>query len=384
MKKILFVCHSASMGGGVGKVLDVLIDELRNEYEIDILERLEDLTAPFVHRRGVRKLCSMSYTTKYAIKYGNNVLLNRMWRAVLPVLLLCVPRLMYRFYIKEIYDYEISFNYLYPSYLISKSPNRNSKKIMWFHGSIEDLDISGYTGKRRILYSFYYQMQKSALEKADCIVAISNRTAQSIQKLFPWFKQKISLIYNGYDLNRIREIGKSITDKRNSFKLIYVGRLDKNKNVGLQIRAIKELVKKGNIHIELFIVGEGDMERELKELAQAVSGKVHFLGFITNPYIYINDADALILTSYSEGFPTVIVEAMALGKPVISTPVAGSDELITEETGCIVDWRVDSVVEGILNMMSKKFDKEKIQQFVDQYTKERWGQVVKRMLKQLN
>lgn len=382
MKKILFVCHSASTGGGVGKVLYTLIGELQNNYEIDLLERLEDSTCPFIPVGYVRKLSSMSYTTKYAVEHGKIIWLTKLWRVLLSVLLLCIPRIMYRFYIKGTYDYEISFNYLYPSYLISKSRNASSKKIMWFHGSVEDLKIYGYRGKRRLLCFFYLKMQKSALSKADVIVAISKRTAQSIREIFGEFGHKINIIYNGCDLDKIREINVSPTGSHKSFRLVYVGRLDQNKNVKLQIQAVKILRSKG-VNTELFIIGGGESESELKNYA-VEADYIHFMGYQQNPYSYIKDSDALILTSYSEGFPTVIVEAMALGKPVITTSVAGTEELINQDTGYIVDWNVNSVVAGILEMSGRRFDEKKIKSIAERYTKDRWGKEVDKMLKQLN
>ena len=108
------------------------------------------------------------------------------------------------------------------------------------------------------------------------------------------------------------------------------------------------------------------------------------MGFISNPYPYIAASDALIITSLSEGFPTIAVEAMALGKPVISTPVAGTEELITEYTGLIVDWDSESVANGIEQLINTKYDADKIKNHVSPYTKEKWATNVKHLLKDLD
>ena len=99
--------------------------------------------------------------------------------------------------------------------------------------------------------------------------------------------------------------------------VISVGRLVKNKNFSLLINAYA----KANISEDLVILGVGDEELLLKELANelGVGNKVHFLGFKSNPYPYVKSAEYFISTSNAEGFPNAIVEAMCLEKAVVAT-----------------------------------------------------------------
>ena len=379
MKKILFITHTISGGGGAEKVLNTLIDELSSEYKIDILEWLQDSISPFENKyENVKYLGSITYSDRKAIELGQNIIINKIKHFGIAMINMFFPKCLYKKYIHGKYDFEISFNYLYTSALIANSPNSLSKKIMWMHGAIDDLNEINNS----IKYKMYKWMQHKAFNKADAIVAISNRTHNSIIKFQSEISNRIHDIYNGYDLNKIELLSKEIyIEKSDKFRLISLGRLDKNKNNILQIDAIEKLRIKG-FEVELYILGEGDLERELRQHAQN-NKKINFLGFKSNPYPYIESADALIITSLSEGFPTIAVEAMALGKPVISTPVAGTEELIIKDTGIIVNWNVEDVASGIKNLMSSSYDSDTIKQHVSQYTKERWAENVKNLFNSL-
>lgn len=382
MKKILFVTHTISNGGGAEKVLNTLIDELKEEYQIDVLEWLEDTACPFWERpSNVRHLGSIAYTDRKAASLGKSIYINKLKHNFWAVINTFFPKFMHSLFIKDKYDYEISFNYLYTSALVNHSPNKKCKKINWMHGAIDDLNEKR-TGLH-IKYRLYKWMQHKAFNQSNRIIAISTRTRNSIEKFQPGIKDCIQTIYNGYDLKRIEELSiEESVSKSNCFRIISLGRLDSNKNNLLQIQAIEELHSR-NIEVELLILGQGELENELKKYAQN-NIKVRFLGYKSNPYPYLAASDALIITSLSEGFPTIAVEAMALGKPVISTPVAGTDELITEDTGLVVDWDKNSVADGIKTLISKKYYSDKIKRHVSPYTKESWATNVKRMLNDLD
>lgn len=382
MKRILFITHTASMGGGAEKVLMTLVNELSKDYRIDVIERLEDNVLPFVpNNKNICHLPSMSKSDRLAAATGSCVLLQRLWRLLLSLLIFLVPRHVYRHYIREKYDFEISFNYLYPSYLVAYSPNLESKKIMWIHGDIFELSEPYACGVRGLKAIAMKTMQRRAFSMADTIVAISRRTYDSILKFMPEVRDKTCIIYNGYDIQKIRTMALSPGFEKNRFTLVSIGRLEKPKNFELQILALLQIVSQG-IDIELHILGDGPYINELKQEAGVLLNKnIFFEGFQANPYPFIRSSDALIITSKSEGFPTVAVEAMALGKPVISTPVAGTDELINSNTGIVVDWSVEGVVKGIMQIMNRPLDPFYIQNFTSKYSKESWAKNVEHYLR---
>lgn len=382
MKKILFVTHTISAGGGSEKVLKTLIEELKGNYEIDILEWLQDSTMPFdSNEPGIKYLDPIALSDNQALKLGENIMINRVKHNLLALMNIFFPKIIYKWHVKKKYDYEISFNYLYSSMLIAHSPNASSKKIMWIHGAIDNLNA-----KHNIMnlkYLLYKWQQKIAFSKADAIVAISKRTHDSICRFVPEFREQIVDIYNGYDFKEIAyKSNFESPEQTKSVRLISIGRLSEAKNVRMQLDVIKLLNEQG-YNIELQILGAGELENEIREFSSS-HPYVNLIGYKSNPYPYIAKSDFLLITSFAEGFPTVAVEAMALGKPVISTPVAGTEELINEDTGIIIDWDIENAMGGIIKAINKKFDSQLIKNHVAKYSKEIWARNVVNLLNDLD
>lgn len=359
-------------------MLGTMIESLRDTYRFDVLEIMADSALPFSPSgENVRYLGALTYSDRLAASRGRNVLLNKARHLFFVMLNSFFPRLVHRLFVKERYDYEISYNYLYSSALVAHSPDKNSKKVMWIHGSIENL--SEPLRGPALIERLYRRIQHKAFRKADAIVPISRHTRDSIIRFHPAAEKKIRVINNGYDFEAIRRLAMQEKIEKNSrFRIISVGRLSKAKNVLMQARAMEILHRRG-IEAELIMLGEGDEKELLEEFAHR-AGNITLAGFRKNPYPCILSSDALLITSLAEGFPTVAVEAMALGKPVISTPVAGTDELISPDTGILVKWDDEDVADGIVKAMERKWEPDKITDSVMKYSKENWAESIKKLL----
>jgi colanic acid/amylovoran biosynthesis glycosyltransferase len=114
-------------------------------------------------------------------------------------------------------------------------------------------------------------------------------------------------------------------------RLVCVGRLCEQKGQLLLIEATHRLVSDG-VHFELVLVGDGEMRSAIEALIKrhALQDRVRITGRISSEQLReeVLAARALVLPSFAEGLPMVIMEAMALGRPVISTFVAGIPELV--------------------------------------------------------
>ncbi|AZS29468.1 glycosyltransferase [Butyricimonas faecalis] len=385
MKKILIIPFTISTGGGSEKVLYTLIEELSKHYQIDLIERLECSTHSYQLPDNVRKLKSMSFTDKYLQIHNGNRFWGHIHRILLSLMIFIFPKWVYKYYIhSRHYDFEISFNYLYTSYLVAHSPNSSSKKIMWFHGSIYDLEWKNYHGIKRYIYKALFKMQKNALKKADHIVPISINTKKSIEKLFPFSHPKITMINNGYNFNHIEILSKEPVSipKRKKYRLISIGRLDQNKNVMLQLEALS-ILKKNNSQIELIIIGEGNERNNLTNYINnnQLTEDVILTGFLPNPYPLLKTSDCLLVSSYSEGFPTVIVEALYLGIPVVTTPVGGTEELIQEGgNGYISDYSPKIYAKRINDILSNPIKKSTIHKGIADLTVEEWTKKIQTTL----
>lgn len=118
--------------------------------------------------------------------------------------------------------------------------------------------------------------------------------------------------------------------------LILAGRLDMVKGHHLAIEAI---TVKGLCNAQLYIIGVGPRQAELRALADThgVGNRVHFLGFRRNIYDYIAHAEILLMPSLHEGLPYTLLEAMALGRPIVASGVGGLAEVIEDGvTGLLI------------------------------------------------
>ena len=110
-----------------------------------------------------------------------------------------------------------------------------------------------------------------------------------------------------------------------------VGRLSEQKGQILLIEAVAQLSAR-NLDFELAIVGDGPLRGELERLIDHyhLRGKVWITGFLDNDAVRseLEAARRLVMPSFAEGLPVVVMEALALGRPVITTYVAGIPELV--------------------------------------------------------
>lgn len=137
----------------------------------------------------------------------------------------------------------------------------------------------------------------------------------------------VSLIHNPVDIAHVRSLAsapcpmlrKAAAEQIN---LVAAGRLDYQKGFDVLIESIARCQ---DARLRLFVLGVGPLARYLQGLAKSmdVEEQITFVGFQRNPYAWFAHADALVLSSRYEGFPNVVVEALACGTPVIAVPAPG-------------------------------------------------------------
>ena len=174
--------------------------------------------------------------------------------------------------------------------------------------------------------------------RADAVVAVSQGVAEDLSRVLNLPRQKVTTIYNPVvELSFIDKAEETVDhpwfayDRRVPV-VLGCGRLSKQKGFAYLIQAMACLQHK--MAARLVILGKGEQEPALKQLARDldIQDKVAFLGFQPNPYKFMARADVCVLSSLWEGLPTVLIEAMACGTPVVSTDCpSGPSEIITHE-----------------------------------------------------
>lgn len=190
------------------------------------------------------------------------------------------------------------------------------------------------------------------------------------------FKELLTDIFKGggwsYLPNIVSEnfITSRLTPKEDSaFNFINVCYLTKNKNLDLLIRAFSKAFK-GNYSVKLKIGGDGEEKENLVELVRALSveEQVVFLGQLTREQVKeeISSADAFVLSSKYETFGVVLIEALALGKPVIATKCGGPESIVTPQVGYLVENNSEEELsKAMLDLIASKnkFNPEKIRAY---------------------
>jgi glycosyltransferase involved in cell wall biosynthesis len=199
-------------------------------------------------------------------------------------------------------------------------------------------------GKETRRTRLYYAIDRACLRHYDAVIAVSSDLHQrSLESGVP--SERCILLENGVDTQqftrtRAREYVKELFGVPAARLLIgAVGRLSEEKGFDLLIRAVNQLIAKG-ADVELRIAGEGDQHGALQELIRSLGqeDRICLIGFQSDTRPFFEAMDVFALSSIREGLPNVVLEAMAMGVPVVATRVAGVPRLIEhEKNGLLVD-----------------------------------------------
>ncbi|MGB9937074.1 MAG: glycosyltransferase family 4 protein [Methanobacterium sp.] len=204
--------------------------------------------------------------------------------------------------------------------------------IVWGQGS----DI--YTQ-----WQFKYLISKYVLKNSDKIIALTKDMCIEIKKLYD---KQVFIIPNGIEIKRFKYLSKENSRKiigllPDKYIITFVGTLRPIKGVKYLMYSIK-IIKDLKIDFKVLIIGDGQDRTKLELLAKKldITDFVEFIGRISNDNIntYMAASDVFVLPSLSEGFPVVILEAMASGLPIITTNVKGLPEIVKNyENGFTVE-----------------------------------------------
>lgn len=211
--------------------------------------------------------------------------------------------------------------------------SRSKDKVIVSVHNFQSKERQGIYGK---IFKF---LIKNFYNRADYVVAVSEQIRIDLIENFKLEENKVKVIYNPFDIERIQalmkeEIDQAYSDIFNHPVVINAGRLTNQKGQWHLIKSFVK-VKESVPNAKLVILGQGELENNLKQLAKDLDiyEDVHFLGFQKNPFKYIHKADVFALTSLFEGFPMCLAESMVCEIPIISVDCkSGPREMLYENT----------------------------------------------------
>lgn len=304
-KKVMFFIYRLSYGGAARTIMNIVNHLDRNKFE------------PI--------LVTLNYTFAYEQYLKNDVELvkldtKRLRSSIVPLAKLIQkeqPHILF----STIPNYNIIATL---AKLISRTKTKVIVREAAFLGREDKINL-----KLRF-YGFIYKFSKK-------VIALSQGVKENLVERYRVQRDKIEVIYNPVDLAYINKAKKEAIDdeyvsifstKRKV--IVTAGRLVKEKDQQTLLRAFQQVVSK--VECNLVLLGEGELEHNLKKLAKElnIEDYVYFIGFQQNPYKYFYQADVFALTSLTEGFGHVLVEAMATNTPVVSTRCAPGGEEVLE------------------------------------------------------
>ena len=245
--------------------------------------------------------------------------------------------------------------------VIGRALNKNVKKVIYeAHG------FHFYNGAPLRNWLLYYPVEKLLATKTDAIITVNKDDYEFAKK---HLKSEIYYVPGvGIELeqwNQYRDIREEIGLSSQDFVIVVVGRLEKNKNCGTVIEAVKKVPG-----VKLVFCGDGEDRGKLEEKAKDLGDRVIFLGNRSDMSNIYHMADCFVLASYREGLSRSIMEAMACELPCVVTDIRGNRDLV-DKSFLFKPTDVDALAEKIrmvrksqdLRNMMKAHNLEKIKEF---------------------
>ena len=320
--KIAFCMRDMQLGG-VESVLIRTLDELQRHKDIDISIITYAKIKNAIYQKYFEKHPNIKCYSLYPCSWlGTKLPHFVVWRIFIH-LLRDVYRNVKRFFVlRQFKDIDVFIDYHDFGFHDELKHINGAKKIAWFHSSINTFVSRGF-----IKYLKYY----------DKLVVLTDEFKTEFMKKYPKEKKKLVRIYNPIDIDDIKNKANEKIRKIPGDYFCCVARLTPDKDIETLLRGF-DLFWKSNAKpkVKLVIVGDGNKKSEYQSFANKLeSGRqIIFIGAQKNPFVYMKNAMANVLSSYSEGFGLVLIESAVVGTLNISSKCkCGPNEILLNGRG---------------------------------------------------
>lgn len=337
-RKILFLAESMNVGGAEKALVSILRLIDYSQYDVTLL--LISETGPFVTElseiEGLR--------VKSIVRPNNSSHLAELFNALkVKAVYKWLPARIVGNYLCHGYDVVIAFCEGYLTKWVGAA-SVSCRKIAWVHTDMVDNDWPLNTG---VFNSPEEEIR--AYHKFETVVGVSNLVTDGIRQKFGC--NNVATIYNILDPGIFEKANtECLTIPKRKLNIVGVGRLEYVKGFDQLIEALGFLVNENGYDIHLTLVGDGSLRAKLEMQVQKLKlqDNVLFVGSHPNPYPFINQADLFVCPSRQEGFNIAVLEAMTLGKAIISTDSVGPREILADgKFGIVTDNNPEALAKGI-------------------------------------
>ncbi|NJE42905.1 glycosyltransferase family 4 protein [Thermococcus sp. GR6] len=254
------------------------------------------------------------------------------------------------------------------------------------------LVVTFHYGQNEKFLARYKRFFKFVLYNAEMFFVVSQRQCQDITRILGDYElQKIVLIPNGFNSKLFYPQDQDVCRERLGLPqdkkiILNVANLFPVKRHVDLINAMK-IVTSQRDDVICYIIGEGPERKRLENLIKTNNLETTIKLVGSKPHeeipLWMNAADIFVLPSLSESFGIVQIEAMACGVPVVATINGGSEEIITSEDYGLLcpPTNPECLAEKILIALDKKWDKEKIRKYAEQFT---WDKIAEQTVGMYN
>jgi glycosyltransferase involved in cell wall biosynthesis len=212
------------------------------------------------------------------------------------------------------------------------------------------------------------------LPRASAVIAPSEGVARNLVRRVGVDLQAVTVIPNPIDLERVFTLaaeGVPMPESHGRPIVVGVGRLVAQKDFETLIRAVAILDDR-RAPVHLLVLGDGPERAALEALTRSLGIEAHitFAGRVTNPYAYVKRAHVFVLSSRWEGLPNVLLEALAVGTPVVATDCPSGPREILEDGrwGRLVGvGDADAMAAGILDAIAGRLESPPPALMADRY-----------------
>ena len=206
---------------------------------------------------------------------------------------------------------------------------------------------------------FHLDITSRTFPEYDKIVAVGPGVELLLRDNFPQFGDKIIQLCNYIDAPKIwalaKDVPQDISDEKKRGRPVFAtsARAEKEKGYAMAVEAAKLLREQG-VDFVWFFLGDGSERKNAEKLVAryGLEDNIRLKGFVMNPYAYMSACDIYVHPAYLEAQPLAIMEAIVLGKAIVSTDSLGGKAVLNYgEKGLLVSQNAPAIAEGIVEFL---------------------------------